>query len=291
MPGRVVTQPDRPAPAPTDSGVCAISPSDLVGYVGNLINLVKDLEQRVIELESGNIEANQLSDISQQVGWVSGVTYMGVPGWTQTSYGTLIPPTGAGVYYAVTPELTGWFDNEGNLLMGGPSFHGSSSGTVSGSLVDTWNAAAAGSSQDYARATYSAGIGWDTEERGANVTTNTQGTGSVDNEIEISIATAGLYIVQGWFSYKLVGTLGFDLNQNLQMVIQNLNDSNQYLFVDDGMQTPEANADGRISVAAGGAFLMDAGDTISSLVTLFPSLGASSKTVRGYSLSVARISS
>ena len=94
MPGRVVTQPDRPAPAPTDSGVCAISPSDLVGYVGNLINLVKDLEQRVIELESGNIEANQLSDLSQQVGWVDGITYMGIEGWTQTEYGTLIPPPG-----------------------------------------------------------------------------------------------------------------------------------------------------------------------------------------------------
>jgi hypothetical protein len=81
-------------PAPTDSGVCAISPSDLVGYVGNLINRVKDLEQKVAELQAGNVEVNQLSDLSQQVGWVGGITYAGVSGWTQTEYGTLIPPPG-----------------------------------------------------------------------------------------------------------------------------------------------------------------------------------------------------
>ena len=43
MPGRTPQSPDdrgTPAPAPTDSGICAISPSDLVGYTGNLINRV-----------------------------------------------------------------------------------------------------------------------------------------------------------------------------------------------------------------------------------------------------------
>ena len=97
MPGRTPQSPDdrgTPAPAPTDSGICAISPSDLVGYTGNLINRVEQLEQRIAELEAKNVEANQLSDLAQQVGWVDGITYMGVPGWTQTSYGTLIPPAG-----------------------------------------------------------------------------------------------------------------------------------------------------------------------------------------------------
>src|SRR5688572_25160611 len=81
------------APPRTDSGVCAISPSDLVGHTGNLINLVRELEQRVTELESRNVEVNQLSDLSTQIGWAS-VSYLGQPGWTQTSYGTLIPPAG-----------------------------------------------------------------------------------------------------------------------------------------------------------------------------------------------------
>lgn len=87
-------QPHTPStPPPTDSGVCAISPSDLVGYTGNLINRVNELEQRIAELEAANVEANQLSDISQQIGWAE-VDYLGVSGWQQTSYGTLIPPAG-----------------------------------------------------------------------------------------------------------------------------------------------------------------------------------------------------
>jgi hypothetical protein len=81
-------------PAPTDSGVCSISPSDLVGYTGNALNRIKDLEDRVAELEAKIVQANQLSDLSQQVGWVGGVEYMGVGGWTQTEYRTLIPPQG-----------------------------------------------------------------------------------------------------------------------------------------------------------------------------------------------------
>lgn len=78
----------------TDSGVCAISPSDLVGYTGNALNRLKELEQRVAELEAKNTEVNQLSDLSQQVGWVGGITYLGTAGWTQTAAGTLIPPPG-----------------------------------------------------------------------------------------------------------------------------------------------------------------------------------------------------
>lgn len=78
----------------TTGSVCSVSPSDIVGQVDNLISRVEELEQRVNELSGQNVEANQLSDISNQVGWVYGVTYMGVEGWTQTQAGTLIPPEG-----------------------------------------------------------------------------------------------------------------------------------------------------------------------------------------------------
>lgn len=97
MPGQTgdTTHPHSPTtPPPTDTGVCAISPPELVGYTGNALNRITALEQRVAELEAGNVEANQLSDLSQQVGWVGGVTYLGVEGWIQTEYGTLIPPAG-----------------------------------------------------------------------------------------------------------------------------------------------------------------------------------------------------
>lgn len=95
-------------PTTTDSGVCAISPSDLVGYTGNALNRLKELEQRVAELEAKNTEVNQLSDLSQQVGWVGNVTYMGQPGWTQTEYGTLIPPPG------VSLSSLGFLMSDGN---------------------------------------------------------------------------------------------------------------------------------------------------------------------------------
>jgi hypothetical protein len=43
-------------------------------------------KKKKITLESG-------ADLSAS-GWVSNVEYMGVSGWTQTEYGTLVPPPG-----------------------------------------------------------------------------------------------------------------------------------------------------------------------------------------------------
>ncbi len=108
-----------------DSGVCSITPSDLVGATGNAINRLLDLEQRVAELEAKIVSANQLSDLSQQVGWVGGVTYMGVDGWTQTEYGTLIPPPGVSLSsLGITVPNVGSalqfmvMDENGNLVLG-----------------------------------------------------------------------------------------------------------------------------------------------------------------------------
>jgi hypothetical protein len=120
----------------TDSGVCAISPSDLVGYTGNLINRVKELEQRVAELEAANVEVNQLSDLSQQVGWAS-VTYLGQAGWKQTEYGTLIPPAGwsflgAGMTLSDGNTYQGVFYDEDGVLQFG---FNKTTGTVTGASM------------------------------------------------------------------------------------------------------------------------------------------------------------
>ncbi len=101
-----------------DSGVCAISPSDLVGYTGNALNRIKDLEQRVAELEAANVQVNQLSDLSQQVGWVGGITYAGTAGWTQTEYGTLIPPAGFYIGNVIPGYHAGFYDATGTLQLG-----------------------------------------------------------------------------------------------------------------------------------------------------------------------------
>jgi hypothetical protein len=78
----------------TASSICAISPSDLVGTLGNLITRIEQLEFQLSQVVGANLHTEQLSNISEQVGWVYGVEYMGIPGWTQTEYGTLIPPAG-----------------------------------------------------------------------------------------------------------------------------------------------------------------------------------------------------
>ena len=74
--------------------ICAVSPLDQQGAIDNLVSRVEELERIVSELLGANLNANQLSDISQQVGWVYGITYMGVEGWIQTASGSLIPPAG-----------------------------------------------------------------------------------------------------------------------------------------------------------------------------------------------------
>lgn len=128
-------------PPPTDSGVCAISPSDLVGSVGNLINVVKELQQDVAELKAQNVEVNQLSDLSQNVGWVGGIEYMGVPGWTQTEYGSLIPPPGVslsslGIFPPTIPGGAGQqlviYDEDGNLVFGADTVGQLSGSGISG---------------------------------------------------------------------------------------------------------------------------------------------------------------
>lgn len=74
--------------------ICSITPSDQAGQIDNILSRLEALEKAIAELQAQNIGATQLSDIAQDAGWLYNVTYMGTPGWTQTSSGTLIPPAG-----------------------------------------------------------------------------------------------------------------------------------------------------------------------------------------------------
>lgn len=97
----------------TTSTMCEITPSDLAGMVDNLVSRVVNLEQTVSQLLGVNMEANQLSDISEDLGWVTGVTYLGEEGWTQTPSGTLIPPAGWTGLSSVIDGVTGWSSGAG----------------------------------------------------------------------------------------------------------------------------------------------------------------------------------
>lgn len=141
-----------------DSGVCSISPSDLVGYVGNALNRIKELEQKVTELQAANVSAGNIGQISGQIGWVGGITYMGIPGWTQTVYGSLIPPPGVslsslGIFPPFIPGGNNMqfviYDEDGNLVFGadeiGQLFGSQIGGNVAFLYTDTIHAQAVGS--------------------------------------------------------------------------------------------------------------------------------------------------
>jgi len=89
------------------SNLCSISPSDLAGNVDNLVSRVLNLEKLVAQLLGADVSANQMSDITQNLGWVTGITYLGTEGWTQTGTGTLIPPAGWSGLASVIDGLSG----------------------------------------------------------------------------------------------------------------------------------------------------------------------------------------
>jgi len=76
------------------SDICNVSPSDQIGTIDNILNRLQALEAALAGLLGTNVEAAQLSDISNDLGWIFNVEYLGTDGWTQTPAGTLIPPSG-----------------------------------------------------------------------------------------------------------------------------------------------------------------------------------------------------
>ena len=293
MPGRTPQSPDdrgTPAPAPTDSGICAISPSDLVGYTGNLINRVEELEQRIAELEAKNVEANQLSDLSQQVGWVDGITYMGVPGWTQTEYGTLIPPAGwtfmgNGLTLSDGNTYQGvYFDEDGVLQFG---FEAGGTG-ITGALPTAWNAAAAGSA-DYARYSYEnlSGSTTNSESRGASITSTD--TAGLVGHIEIAIATSGLYHVSSFLGRHFSGSLFSTVSGGINLKVWNTSTSQVMRSEEIGGQR-ELISDIALETSCAGDMLCDAGDVVKAEFTLSVGSGITSDTLTSFSLSVVRIS-
>lgn len=78
----------------TTSSFCPPSPADMEQQINNALSRISALEDAVASLATQDVNAVQMSDITPSVGWVYDVTYMGIPGWTQTEAGTLIPPIG-----------------------------------------------------------------------------------------------------------------------------------------------------------------------------------------------------
>lgn len=185
----------------TASSMCAISPSDLVGTIGNLISRIEDLEFALSQVLGANLHANTLGDISSQVGWVYNVEYMGIPGWIQTEYGTLIPPAGftlSGSGIQMWNACTGEFEDYQAVVMdsdGVLQWGASAAGNLCGAKVEEWNGAALGGTLDYYIA---APAGHGSGSRGITLTSSTVTTsgGHIKSaSYTLTVSRAGVYSI------------------------------------------------------------------------------------------------
>jgi len=241
------------APPSTNNGVCSISPSDLVGYTGDALNRIKDLEQRVAELEAKIVQANQLSDLSQQVGWVGGIEYMGVSGWTQTEYGTLIPPPGMTlsslgitIPNVGTPQQLVIMDTSGNLVLGAGT-----DGIITGSF-------ASGSG-----ITAYADVGWRNNVFSSailsGITVNSTSRSAGAGTISIGNMATGLYYATGYVTQYVLdgdGTAGAIINGFLQLGVVAYKDA-----VADTSGVLDSLGGGRESAAIGTMFSISSTST------------------------------
>lgn len=177
---------------------CAISPSDLVGIQENWLSRIEALEKTVSQLLAQNVWTNQLSDISDQIGWITGITYMGVPGWTRTEAGTLIPPPGFTLsnsgFFKMFNSCTGEYENYQGVLTdsdGVLQFGFTEKGNMCGEKVQAWNAAAQLAEPDFAQIVLNEG----TRRRGMTVSISQwNSTGGLAT---VTASQAGLYWVHG----------------------------------------------------------------------------------------------
>jgi hypothetical protein len=192
--------------APTAAGgVCWSGGADEAGEIESLKERVAKLEQALQYVLGQDISADKLSDISQNAGWIYGVEYMGVEGWTKTASGTLIPPAGFSLsgsglfkmYDFCTGEEQDYqgvsVDEDGVIQFGFKP-----NGQVCGEKVDQWDAAASGIPDYYKFYISNAGINDQAEGSGitAGVNSYSVGAGVYSGSVQFTISREGLYLVQ-----------------------------------------------------------------------------------------------
>jgi hypothetical protein len=185
----------------TASSICAISPSDTASTIGNLLERIEALELALSQVLGANLHANTLGDISSQVGWVYGVEYMGIPGWIQTEYGTLIPPAGftlSGSGIQMWNACTGEFEDYQAVVMdenGVLQWGASAAGNLCGAKVEEWNdAAAVATPPDYAISKYKYDESPTRYNNNRGITITTQ-TPSSEGLATLTVSQAGVYLV------------------------------------------------------------------------------------------------
>jgi hypothetical protein len=190
----------------TAGSICTISPEDTTAVLGNLISRIEKLEFNLSQILGANLHAEQLSDLSSQVGWVYGVEYMGVPGWIQTEYGTLIPPAGftlSSSGFQMFNSCTGEYEDYQGVQMdsdGVLQFGFTSKGNVCGSKAEYWDAGGAAQGAPTGILAY-ADFGWHNNSfystPALNISLYSSSRSAGAGTIRVSGMTSGQYFVIG----------------------------------------------------------------------------------------------
>jgi hypothetical protein len=244
----------------TAGSICTISPSDTTAVLGNLVKRIEELEFALSQVLGANLHSNTLGDISSQVGWVYGVEYMGIPGWTQTEYGTLIPPAGftmSGSGIQLYNSCTGEFEDYQAVVMdenGVLQWGASAAGNLCGAKVEEWNDAAAGVAQDYAHVSWLAGTG--TLYDGSSGVAVSSSIAGINIEIYFTVSTAGRYWVMAGHEFqKKTGQTATSDSVGLYV--------NGVLKYFRGATAEGASANAtRADVTTGGVLVLAAGDVV-----------------------------
>jgi len=179
----------------TASSVCTISPADNEAIINNLIARIEKLEFDLSQVLGANLHANTLGDVSSQVGWVYGIEYMGIPGWTQTEYGTLIPPAGftlSGSGMQLYNSCTGEFEDYQAVVMdsdGVLQWGATAAGNLCGTKVEQWNNAVAIAEPPLAY--LSSGV----NTSNGGMTINSNSMSSDMGGAQVTVPNAGYYLI------------------------------------------------------------------------------------------------
>jgi hypothetical protein len=280
-------------------GVCWSGGADEASEIESLKERVAKLERALQYVLGQDISAGQLSDISQNAGWIYGVEYMGVEGWTKTNAGTLIPPAGFSLsgsglfkmYDFCTGEQQDYqgvsVDENGVIQFGFKP-----TGEVCGEKVDYWDAGGAAGSgateQPYALYTennvYSL---TNTTQASRDVTINVDSVADSNGLIEFTFVEPGLYLCSISVSINLSNT-----TNTIDLTCRILNQASQdyALAAADRttMHTASPTVGVKLNASVSGLMSIAAGDIVEGRYQLVGTGGTSS--FSAFSFSAVRVS-
>jgi hypothetical protein len=281
-------------PTTSAGGLCVTGGADEATQIRSLTERVAKLEQALQYMLGEDISASQLSDISQNAGWVTGITYMGTPGWTRTAAGTLIPPagfslSGSGLFSmydfctGAQKDYQGVVMDEDRVLQ----FGFTPLGEMCGEKVQAWDTAATNATPDYGFKALNGG----TETRNVSF-------GAIDSSVSsggltVTVTNGGIWHVEGSVFYENSGTFNQAIGRRINFNVKNLtNPTTQIVNGVDADAIPQSTAVSgpvKIGGSLGADWLLADGDQVRLSYTITTLTGSGTESIEELALSVVRI--